>query len=136
VESLEDTVILDTDILINFLRGKEKSLGLIRELEGRYRLGTTSINSFELYHGAWKTNNPPKSLHAVERLLDRLDVYDFTWKASEIAGRIIAALEEEGKSIGFREVFIAATVMVINSRLVSLNRKHFERIKGLELFYV
>ncbi len=35
--------------------------------------------------------------------------------------------------IGFRDVFIAATTMVIYSRLVSLNRKHFERDKGLKL---
>lgn len=93
----------------------------------------TAISSFDLHHGAWKTDNPAKNLQAVETLLGRLSVLSFTPEDSELAGKIFASLEKEGRPIGFRDVFIAATAMTRGSVLATRNRKHFERIPGLRL---
>lgn len=130
---MEDTVILDTDILIDVLRGQPGALELVRSLEGDHRLSTTVISSFDLHHGAWKTDNPAKNLQAVETLLGRLSVLSFTPEDSELAGKIFASLEKEGRPIGFRDVFIAATAMTRGSVLATRNRKHFERIPGFRL---
>lgn len=55
--------------------------------------------------------NITKLLSVISRTV-RVDE-DTYKRSSEIAGRIIAASEEEVKSIGFRDVFIAATAMWI-----------------------
>lgn len=130
---MENTIILDTDILIDVLRGQPEALELVQSLEGDHHLSTTAISSFELHHGAWKTDNPPKNLQAVDTLLGRLSVFSFTPEDSELAGKIFASLEGEGQTIGFRDVFIAATVITKESSLLTRDRRHFERIPGLRL---
>jgi len=45
-------IVLDTDILIDFLKGRELAVDIIRGfLESRVRLATTVINIFELSWG-------------------------------------------------------------------------------------
>ena len=45
---------LDSDILIDFLRGKEKAVKYIESIRESSRIVTTVINVFELYYGAFK----------------------------------------------------------------------------------
>ena len=125
------TVCLDTDILIDHLRGEERVVRQIRELEASGTiLSTTSINAFELIYGAEKTE---RGRDAVKKLLGRLVVHDFTERAAERAGEIVAHLEAEGKPIGFREAFIGATAIANRSTLFTRNTRHFEVIPELEL---
>ena len=54
---------LDTDVLIDFLRGDAKTVEKIKKLEDQFELATTAINLFKLYYGAYKTGrerNLPK----------------------------------------------------------------------------
>ncbi len=43
-------VILDTDVLIDFLRNKEDAFLLMEELKGE-NIATTPVNAFELFWG-------------------------------------------------------------------------------------
>lgn len=126
-------VCLDTDILVDHLRGEEKAVHQIQELESSGAiLSTTTINAFELYYGAQKTKRE-RSRDAVKNLLSRLVVHDFTEKAAEKAGEIVAHLEAEGNPIEFRDAFIGATAIANKSTLFTRNIRHFERISELEL---
>ncbi|MEE8403480.1 MAG: type II toxin-antitoxin system VapC family toxin, partial [Candidatus Hydrothermarchaeaceae archaeon] len=66
-------VLIDSDILIEHLRGNQETTAKIRfmEEEGEY-LYTTPINSFELYYGAYKSKKVEKNIRAVDELLKRL----------------------------------------------------------------
>lgn len=131
---METPVTLDTDILIDILRGNTETTQKIQTLENQYTpLTTTAINAFELHHGAWKTDNPPRNLQAVETLLNRLTTLSFTPNAAATAGKILASLETEGQTIGFRDTFIAATVIDHQTTLYTRNTKHFNRIPQLQL---
>jgi len=127
-------VCLDTDILVDHLRGEEKAVRQIQELEASGGiLSTTTINAFELYYGAQKTEKRERSRDAVKKLLGRLVIHDFTEKAAEKAGEIVAHLEAEGNPIEFRDAFIGATAIANKSTLFTRNIRHFERISELEL---
>lgn len=112
---MEDSVILDMETLIDVLRGQKGVKEFVEGLEEDYTLCTTVITSFEHHHGAWKTENPPRNLQAVETLLGRLNVHDFTSEAAELSGKILAYLEKEGRTIGLRDVFIAAIAFSLDS---------------------
>ena len=66
-------VIMDTDILVDFLRNKKEATSLVNRLEeNNCLLATTAINAFELYYGAHKSTDPEKTLHPTTQLLNRL----------------------------------------------------------------
>lgn len=87
-----ETLCLDTDILIDFLRGDNTTVEKIRELEKEFVLTTTTINLFELYYGAFKSKKSEKNVKSVSELVERLELLKFTDKSAEISGRIVAEL--------------------------------------------
>ncbi len=128
-------IYLDSDILIDFLRGERGIVETIRRLEEEYELATTSINLFELYYGAYKTGRL-KNIKAVDELASRLEISKLTEKSAKISGRIIAELESDGEIIDFRDALIAGVVIENGAVLFTRNVKHFRRVKGLKLFEV
>lgn len=128
------SICLDTSILIDTLRGDEETVKRIKEIETSGNiLSTTTINAFELYYGAEKTEKRERNKESVRKLLERLLIYDFTEKASERAGEIAANLEAEGKTIDFRDIFIGATALINESTIFTKDINHFERIPHLKL---
>lgn len=126
-------ICLDTDVLIDFLRGKRKIVEAIKTLEEEHELLTTSINIFELYYGAYRTGKD-KNVRAVDELTGRLEILKLTERSAKISGKILAELESEGKVMDFRDILIAGIVMENDVTLFTRNKKHFQRVKGLKLF--
>ncbi|AEA47706.1 type II toxin-antitoxin system VapC family toxin [Archaeoglobus veneficus] len=128
-----ETLCLDTDVLIDFLRGDSTAVEKIKKLEEEFELATTTINLFELYYGAYKTGKE-RNVRAVSELATRLEVLKFTDKSAELSGKIIAELERKGQVVDFRDVIIAGIVLENDTILYTRNVKHFERVKGVRLY--
>lgn len=129
-----ETLCLDTNILIDFLRGNARTVKKIEQFEEEFELATTTINLFELYYGAYKTKKVEKNVRSVNELAKRLELLKFTDKSAEISGRIIAELERKGQSVEFRDVMIASMVMDNGVMLWTENVKHFRKIEGVRLY--
>ena len=125
--------LLDTNIIIDHIRGKVPiNKNVIKE-----GAAISIIVLSELYYGAHKSINPKKSFSVIENLLQSMDlqtenlseeiVYEF--------GEIKASLERKGEKVEDFDLLIAATVKVSKLTLVTNNKKHFERIKGLKLYF-
>lgn len=124
--------LLDTDILSEILRGKNKVV-LFREQEYRIEWGVltfSAVTVMEITYGLQMRNNP--------RLLARFtsksagqEVVAFSSSTAELAGKIAAQLGSAGASIGQSDVMIAATAIEHGLVLVSGNTKHYERIQRL-----
>jgi len=135
VESLEaSSVCLDTSVLVDNLRGRKETVDYIRKLEAAGTgLSTTTINSFELFYGAYRSVRREKNLVATKALLRRLVVVELSEMASEEAGRLLAMLESKGERIDFRDILIAAISKTQEMAFVTRNTEHFTRIPGLEV---
>jgi tRNA(fMet)-specific endonuclease VapC len=125
-------ICLDTDILIDLLRNKKEVVEWIKENEDNY-LGTTIINIFELYYGAYKSINFKENIAAVNNLKDSLKIINFSKEAAEKAGNICNKLEKEGKAIDKRDLFIGVISLTEGFTLKTNNIKHFSRIEGLKI---
>lgn len=66
-------------------------------------------------------------------MLTRFIVLDFDSKAARKAAEIVGQLKTKRKSIDKPDLFIAATAIVHDLTLDTLNVKHFVDIEGLEL---
>ena len=124
--------IIDTDILIDFLRNKKDAVTFVAQLEEQKTLlSTTAINAFELYYGAHKSKRAVQTLQATKNLLDRLILLPLTSKSAQRAGHIYAQLELEGHPIGLRDTFIAAIALTRKCSVATRNTEHFKKVKGL-----
>jgi predicted nucleic acid-binding protein len=135
METLEaSSICLDTSVLIDNLRGKTQTVEFIKRLEeAGTTLSTTTINSFELYYGAYRSRRREKNLTATRTLLTRLVILDLTDESSNKAGRILAYLEEEGDLIGFRDALIAAIAMNHETTLATSDIQDFSRVPDLQV---
>lgn len=127
-----EKVCLDSDVLIDHLRGKNRVVDEVRRLEEECILSTTSINVFEVFYGAYKSGRRA-NVESAARLVERLVVLDFDRKAAEAAGRILAHLESRGEAVEFRDVLIGATCLVNGYAIATWNTEHFKRIPGLKV---
>jgi len=119
-------VCLDTNIIIDILNNKSKTLAIIASLDADYY--TTSINVFE----GWRGHRQGEE---TMNLLDKLKILDFDNKSALLAADIDKKLIESGHIIDFRDLFIGAVCIMNEVSLLTLNQKHFERMKkfGLKL---
>ncbi len=122
-------MIADSDVLIDFLRGRGPWAGRIKiEIETGH-LATTAINSFELLSGA-KT---PADKDKVSRLLDALTVLAVSPEASALAAETRLSLEKDGQGIGMADYLVAGVCLANGGVLLTRNLDHFERVPGLKI---
>jgi len=122
-------MIADSDVLIDFLRGKGAAAKRIQlELETG-RLATTVLSVFELLGGARGNREEER----VETLLDALTILPLDAVAARQAAEIRRDLEKTGRKIATADSLIAGICMSQRGVLLTRNRSHFERITGLHL---
>ena len=131
-ESMENSrILVDTNILIDHFRKKRKSATLLYRLNGQYHLTISAITEFEFLSGFSKTQD------AIGREIVReMDVLSFNTECVRQAVTIYRALKTRNALVPPMDIFIAATAIVHQLPLATLNAKHFERIKELALLSV
>jgi len=122
-------IVLDTDVLIDILAGKEPWTAWFGERLPSRRLATTSINRFELLAGA----RTPDEAAKLRTFLRPLAVLPFDREAADRAADASADLRRQGTPLSMADLAIAGICLELGASLLTRNRRHFERIDGLRL---
>lgn len=123
---------LDTNIVIYVIKRRPlEVLDTFNQHAGQMCI--SSITLSELLHGVEKSTQPDHNLRQVESFVSRLDVLDYTSKASAHYGDIRSNLEKKGKTIGVNDIHIAGHARSEGLILVTNNLKEFERVEALRL---
>jgi len=122
-------IMVDTSILIDYYRKTDKNktiwISLVRQ---GYEFAISSITKYEIYSGATKNQ-----LQFWNDVLIAISVIPFDESSVDKAVEINNMLKRKRKQIDLADLFIAATAMNYNLPIATLNKKHFERIEGLNL---
>jgi tRNA(fMet)-specific endonuclease VapC len=118
----------DTSIFIQFLRATKRERTTLYKVSDELKY-TTSVTIYELSMGA---KSEEKQIH-IDELINDLEILPFDEAAAIKAAEIYHQLRKQNKMIEFRDIFIAAICIVNDLELVTLNKKHFERIKDLQI---
>ena len=123
-EEMMKKILVDTDVLVDFLRGNEKALSFMKNHAEEIIL--SSIVVAELYAGI-RTNEEDK----LDRLISLFPVIPLT---SEIAryGGFFKRDFHKSHGIGLADALIAATAESQGATLKTLNTKHYPMLKGLK----
>jgi tRNA(fMet)-specific endonuclease VapC len=118
------TYLIDTNILIDHLRGDLKVTRFLNRVEsGEIKVFISVITEYEILCGRF-TPKVEKEIHNLLSIFPSLNVN------SEIAK--VAAKFYKKYQLGIADVLIAATAFCFNATLITRNIKHFQRIKEIK----
>lgn len=119
--------VVDTDVLIDYLRGRGPGAELLTRLgRGGYRV--TAVSAFELALGAAHRLDP----RPVQALLDA-PTLALTSRGGLLGGEALARLRGDGRGIDVRDALQAGVCLDADVPLVTRNVRHFERVPGLRV---
>lgn len=111
-------VLVDTDILIDFLRGREKARTFLSALLEDSAIYCSVITVAEIFAGM-KEHERDKTV----ALIESLNILDVTREIAEKAGQY--KRDENRQSLELDDCFIAATAFVNGAVLATGNGKHY-----------
>lgn len=120
-------LVIDTGIFIEYLRAGNKRNTVLFSLPDDRELFISSVTLYELYMGA----TTEEKVKDIKLLTDDLTVLEFDSTIAIKASEIYHQLRKLNKMIEFRDIFIAATCIVHDMPLKTLNLKDYNRIDGL-----
>ncbi|HEY3783549.1 MAG TPA: PIN domain-containing protein [Fimbriimonadaceae bacterium] len=124
--------ILDTDILSEIFRGKNKNVmrNAAAYVETHSRLTFTSITLYEIITGLEQNQANSKLAQTHLLLLENEEIVP-TSEDYFLAGRILGSLRRTGKEVGYSDPLIAACAIHRNLQLITGNQKHFRLIEAV-----
>ena len=123
---------LDTDIIIDFIRGDKIIVNKIKNILDSSINFITTITLCELFLGAYLSKNPEEEIKKIDILLENTVLATLDKKSSKTFGIKNKELVDTGKVTKVLDLMIASICISNNLTLVTRNKKHFENILGLK----
>jgi predicted nucleic acid-binding protein len=115
-----DSYLIDTDVLIDHLRGEKRALSFLKQIGGEGSVVSYSvIGKAEIYSGI-----QPEEEDAVSRLFRGMREIPVDGEVAETAGRYRKVFYAS-HGVLLPDALVAASAKKIGATLVTLNKKHF-----------
>ncbi len=137
MEENRTSLILETDVVIDYLRGNNEKI--INNIENLVSKGTfltiTQITLSELWFGVYYLQKKQKQIAEGAKLNDFIlnlpEIINLSNDSSKIYGKLGAELERSGLRIPKFDLLNASIAIAHNMRLITKDRRHFPRIKEI-----
>jgi len=123
--------LLDTNVLIHYLRGLEPITSRIKAARPS-RLGIPAVVAYELEYGTLKSGGARRRL-MLSHVLKSIEEVALDGDAARAAAQIRVELEAKGETIGPLDLLIAGTAFSRGAVLVTNNSAEFRKVQGLRL---
>ena len=120
-------LIVDTDIVIDFLRRQSDTL---LQVATQYQCNLTAISLFELQIGAIRSEQQAQRFADI---LKYFSILPFDASAAQQAAELGRQLQQTGQMIGLPDTLIAGICLSQNKPLLTRNTRHYERVSGLQI---
>jgi tRNA(fMet)-specific endonuclease VapC len=127
------THLLDTNVCIEYLRGRNALVLSRFAAHPPADLSLCAVTTGELYYGAERSSNPAAESVRVNAFAAQYVCLPFDDSAARVFARVRADLDARGQRIAPLDVMIAAVALAHGLTLVTHNTKDFGRIPGLPL---
>ncbi len=124
-----EIVCLDTSILIDYYRKKNKSHSQFYKLIEQYSsFAVSSITEYEIYVGSNK-----KQDQFWDDFFNNITVLPFDSEVNKVAIRIFRQLKVARKKMSIPDLLIGATAVTHGLSLATLDKTHFQWIDALQI---
>ena len=122
------SILVDTDVMVDFLRGHPKAVALVQAQSARIIL--SSIIAAELYAGV----RGYEELSKLDSLISLFRVVPVSRELARAAG-LYKRDYAKSHGVGLADAIVAATAQAEDAELKTLNTKHYPMINGLRPAY-
>ena len=119
-------ILLDTNVLIEILKGTQKTVAYLENLEEAQALSTVSL--MELYYGAFNKTE----IKQIDRFASLFEQIPINTAVSIKATELVRDYSKS-HNLDIPDSLIAATALINHCKLLTYNVKDFRFIRGLEL---
>jgi predicted nucleic acid-binding protein len=112
--------VVDTDIIINFLRGYEITRQLLNNWAEEGLLAVSAVTHLEVYYGMKSSEEP-----ATEAFLNGLQSIPVDVYIARQAGQLLSKIRSRGVTVGIADAIIAATTLQLDVPLLTNNIGHY-----------
>jgi tRNA(fMet)-specific endonuclease VapC len=119
--------VLDSDVLIDYLRGAGPGRDFVRQVRETLEFKITAVTAFELALGHDYAHDPARA-----GALLAAPCLALTRDAAVRGGVVLRALRAAGMGIEIRDAMQAGICLHANAPLVTRNIRHFARVPGLQ----
>jgi hypothetical protein len=123
-----ERILLDSDILIDYLRGEKESKELIVYLLENSKCYLTAINIAEIYSD--KDLSDPQKEFIIDNFLKNFNFILLYKEISKTAGSL-----GRKDNLPLADAFIGAASLIYDIILITRNIKDFQKIIGLKIFH-
>ncbi len=125
--------LLDTDIVIDFLRRRSYARKLLNDWAGEGLLAISTLTHLEIYQGMRSGEEK-----ATNVFLDGLTSVAVDVPIARRAGTMLGELRSKGVTVGIADAIIGATALQLNAPLLTNNVEHYpfadlKVLRGLEV---
>ena len=126
-------VMLDSDILSEFLRGNKEVVERVDEyLKKHAQINFSVVTYYEILNGLLY-RDAKKQLSRFIDFVELSNVLPLSMHTAKISAEIQADLRKKGKQIGHTDTLIAGIAIANDLQLVTNNIRHFKHVKGLSI---
>ena len=127
------TYLLDTDIAIELLRGRNAHVAEQLASRNRNAIFLSTVTVAELIFGALRSRKSRESIVICRQFCSAFQLVELDQNAGERSGVIRADLEGRGERIGAYDLLIAGIALARGHVLATHNVREFGRIAGLQI---
>ena len=122
-----ERILVDTDVIIELLKGNPKALDRLREF-GIDRISISAITVMELFFGAFNKSE-------LGQIKEDLAAFEILYVDEETSRCAVDLMERFSKShhLKIPDAIIGATAITSKSKLFTYNRKDFKFMPGVVL---
>lgn len=125
--------LIDTDIVIDFLRRRDYARKLLENRAGEGLLAISTLTHLEIYQGIKAGEEG-----VTNAFLDGLTSVTVDVPIARRAGRMLGELRSKGVTVGIADSIIAATALEIGAPILTNNVEHYpfrdlKVVRGLEI---
>ena len=124
------TVVVDTSILIDVLRGTRAAAAILREARRAGPVHASEVTRLEVLAGMRAAEEA-----ATRKLFSALVWHPLDEEIAEISGALGRKWLPGNRGIDSADLAVAATALALDARLLTRNVKHFPMVTGLTAPY-
>lgn len=125
------SVVIDTDIIIDFLRTQAGVYPKLVELQADNKLEIilSAVTVVELFAG--QSSKSKEQGEILQDIFSRTKIVPLDFGLSRVAGEL---KRDKKLSVAISDLIIAATAVYLNASLATRNRRHFSGLKSVKFF--